>query len=124
MSPSLSRAPLEPIFNGLVQVSFTSEFTEDPQVLVPSWFGNGCDVCIEFSSGFPRGEGAYVNVSREELMGDWEEQAVLQATDRRNGDRFGSNVALDQVRYQRLCVLVCGVMCNAWRLKIWKAYGP
>lgn len=38
-----------------------------------------------------------MNVSHEEWMGGWKEQAVLQASDRRSGDRFGSSVALDQV---------------------------
>lgn len=72
---------------------------EDPPLLAPSWGGgNGCQDCIEFSSGFPRNGGAYVNVSSEGAMGDWEEQAVLQASDRRSGDRFGATLALDQVR--------------------------
>lgn len=31
-------------------------------------------------------------------MGGWEEQAVLQASDRRSGDRFGATLALDQVK--------------------------
>lgn len=31
------------------------------------------------------------------MMGSWEEQAVLQASDRRSGDRFGATLALDQV---------------------------
>ncbi|CAM9175345.1 unnamed protein product [Ascophyllum nodosum] len=29
-------------------------------------------------------------------MGEWKEQAVLQASDRRSGDRFGSTVAIDE----------------------------
>ncbi|CAM9122390.1 unnamed protein product, partial [Hapterophycus canaliculatus] len=80
-------------------VSFTSEFVENPSLLVPSWggAGNGCAECTVFSSEFPRNRGAYVNVSSEETMGKWAEQAVLQASDRRSGDRFGSTVALDQV---------------------------
>lgn len=79
-------------------MSFTSEFFEEPPLLVPSWRGNGCDACVEFSSGFPRGGGAYVNVSIERSIGEWEEQAVLQASDRRSGDRFGSTVVLDKAR--------------------------
>lgn len=82
------------------KVSFTSEFVEDPPLLEPYWFGNGCESCTEFSSDYPRGSGAFVNVSHERSMGDWEEQAVLQASDRRSGDRFGSSLALDQVRGQ------------------------
>lgn len=39
-----------------------------------------------------------MNTSREAWMGEWEEEAVLQASDRRSGDRFGSSLALDQVR--------------------------
>lgn len=81
-----------------VQVSFTSEFVEEPSLLIPAWNGNNCDACVEFSSGFPRGGGAYVNVSSKSLMGEWEEQAVLQASDRRSGDRFGASLALDQAR--------------------------
>lgn len=80
-----------------VQVSFTSEFVEDPPLMAPSWQGNNCDSCVEFSSGFPRGGGAYVNVTSERSMREWEEQAVLQASDRRSGDRFGASLALDQV---------------------------
>lgn len=87
------------VIGTFLQVSFTSEFVADPPLLVPSWQGNGCDDCTEFSSGFPRGGGAYVNVSSEASMGEWEEQAVLQAKDRRSGDRFGSTVALDQVKH-------------------------
>lgn len=34
-------------------------------------------------------------------MGAWEEQAVLQASDRRSGDRFGATLALDQVRRKK-----------------------
>ena len=79
-------------------MSFTSEFFEEPSLLVPSWRGNGCDACVEFSSGFPRGGGAYVNVSIERSIGEWKEQAVLQASDRRSGDRFGSSVVLDKAR--------------------------
>lgn len=82
-----------------LQVSFTSEFSEDPPLLVPSWGdGNGCADCVEFSSGFPRDGGVRVVVSSEGTMGNWEEQAVLQASDRRSGDRFGSTIALDQVK--------------------------
>lgn len=66
-------------------------------MLVPSWNGNDCDDCVEFTSGFPRGGGAYVNVSSEAVIGEWGEQAVLQASDRRSGDRFGASLALDQV---------------------------
>lgn len=84
-----------------IQVSFTSEFVADPPLLVPSWQGNGCDDCTEFSSGFPRGGGAYVNVSSEASIGEWEEQSVLQASDRRSGDRFGSTLALDQVKQNK-----------------------
>lgn len=71
---------------------------EDPPLLEPSWFGNGCEDCVEFTSGYPWGGGAYVNVSHRQSMGDWEEQVVLQASDRRSGDRFGSTLELDQVR--------------------------
>ncbi|CAM9763265.1 unnamed protein product [Pylaiella littoralis] len=78
-------------------VSFTSEIIETPPLLVPSWGGgNGCADCVEFSSGFPRGWNARVNVTSERMMGSWEEQAVLQASDRRSGDRFGATLALDQ----------------------------
>lgn len=42
-----------------------------------------------------------MNVSIERSIGEWEEQAVLQASDRRSGDRFGSSVALDKVRRLR-----------------------
>ncbi len=31
-------------------------------------------------------------------MGEWDEQAVLQAPDRRSGDRFGATLALDKVK--------------------------
>lgn len=73
---------------------------EDPPLLVPSWGGgNGCSACVEFSSGFPRDGGVRVTVASEGTMGGWEEQAVLQASDRRSGDRFGAAVALDQVKY-------------------------
>eukprot|EP00752_Nemacystus_decipiens_P003960 g3626.t1 len=78
-------------------VSFTSEFIETPSLLVPEWGnGNGCSDCVDFSSGFPRDGGVRVNVTSEGTMGGWEEQAVLQASDRRSGDRFGAAVALDQ----------------------------
>ncbi|CAM9102436.1 unnamed protein product [Scytosiphon promiscuus] len=77
-------------------VSFTSEFVENPPLLVPSWGGAGCSECTWFSSEFPRNGGAYINVSSEETIGEWGEQAVLQASDRRSGDRFGSTVVLDQ----------------------------
>lgn len=43
-----------------------------------------------------------MNVTSEGTMGGWEEQAVLQASDRRSGDRFGAAVALDQVTYVSL----------------------
>lgn len=39
-----------------------------------------------------------MNVSIERSIGEWEEQAVLQASDRRSGDRFGSTVVLDKAR--------------------------
>lgn len=68
--------------------------------MVPSWNGNDCDACIEFTSGFPRGGGAYLNVSSEAMIGEWEEQAVLQASDRRSGDRFGASLGLDQVTHE------------------------
>lgn len=74
-----------------------SEFVEDPRPMLPSWNSDGCDACDEFSSGFPRGGGTYVNVSIVAEMGGWEEQAVLQASDRRSGDRFGSSLSLDKV---------------------------
>lgn len=81
------------------QVSFTSEFVEDPPLLVPTWGGgNGCPDCVEFSSEYPRDGGVRVNVTGEGTMGGWEEQAVLQASDRRSGDRFGAALALDQVK--------------------------
>lgn len=97
--PPPARLPVGPSFPWVltIQVSFTSEFAEDPSLLVPSWQGNGCDTCVEFSSGFPRAGGAYVNASIEGYIGGWEEQAVLQASDRRSGDRFGASIALDQV---------------------------
>lgn len=87
-----------------LQVSFTSEFIETPPLLVPSWWGGGndCSDCVEFSSGFPRDGGVRVTVASEGTMGGWEEQAVLQASDRRSGDRFGAAVALDQVKYARI----------------------
>lgn len=71
---------------------------ENPPLLVPSWGGAGCEECTDFSSEFPRNGGAYVNVSSEGTIGEWEEQEVLQASDRRSGDRFGFTVALDQVK--------------------------
>lgn len=102
------------------QVSFTSEFVENPPLLVPSWggAGNGCAECTEFSSEFPRNAGAYVNVSSEGMIGQWEEQAVLQASDRRSGDRFGSTLALDQVnhniqrtsRYRERRFIYCSIL--------------
>lgn len=94
MTTRATRPPRTP------QVSFTSEFIEDPPLLVPSWGGgNGCADCVEFSSGFPRDGGVRVSVTSEGTMGSWEEQAVLQASDRRSGDRFGAAVSLDQVSH-------------------------
>lgn len=82
-----------------LQVSFTSEFEEDPPLLVPSWGGgNGCGDCVEFNSGFPRDGVDRIEVTSERTIGGWDEQAVLQAPDRRSGDRFGATLALDKVK--------------------------
>ncbi|CAM9590131.1 unnamed protein product, partial [Discosporangium mesarthrocarpum] len=75
-------------------VTFTSEFIVDPPLLQPSWRGHGCDDCDAFSSDFS--PGPRLNVTQSGWLGGWEEQAILQASDRQHGDRFGFSLALDK----------------------------
>ncbi|CAM9635564.1 unnamed protein product, partial [Choristocarpus tenellus] len=77
------------------KVTFLSEFVSDPSLFKPTWQGSGCSACIAFSSGYSVNR-SRLNVTRVGLLGEWEEQAVLQASDRHHGDRFGFNVALDK----------------------------
>ncbi|RHY37316.1 hypothetical protein DYB34_000657, partial [Aphanomyces astaci] len=75
-------------------ITFISEVTNQP-LLVPAWRGNGCSICIAFSSGYaanPTGQVAVVEASR---LGTWTFHTQLTASDANHADRFGHSVALD-----------------------------
>ncbi|CAM9348358.1 unnamed protein product, partial [Phaeothamnion confervicola] len=84
-------------------VMFASEYVEEPALLEALWNGNGCDDCAAISGTFENGG---VNVDGNGvpriavarlagLGGGWEQEAVLQASVKHSGDRFGHNLDLD-----------------------------
>ncbi|RHY32933.1 hypothetical protein DYB32_002106 [Aphanomyces invadans] len=76
------------------RVTFISEVTNQP-LLVPAWRGNGCAICIAFSSGFAANPTRQVSVVETVLLGTWTFQTQLTASDGNQADRFGHSVALD-----------------------------
>jgi hypothetical protein len=85
-------------------VTFMSEFQEPP-LLVPLWFGHGCNDCEEFSATIPSsidisfnpdGESIeQVMVIRTQTVGDLLYHQTIEAADKRAGDRFGASVHID-----------------------------
>lgn len=81
-------------------VTFTYDWQE-PGRLLPQWGGYGCKKCVRFSANYTvLGENRTSNQLQMECallesIGPLQQQQALAASDARNGDRFGSTIALD-----------------------------
>eukprot|EP00607_Mallomonas_marina_P001833 CAMPEP_0182440058 /NCGR_PEP_ID=MMETSP1167-20130531/86819_1 /TAXON_ID=2988 /ORGANISM="Mallomonas Sp, Strain CCMP3275" /LENGTH=734 /DNA_ID=CAMNT_0024633901 /DNA_START=486 /DNA_END=2688 /DNA_ORIENTATION=- len=98
--------------NYLWTVTFLSEW-ENPPLLRPLWNPYGCSECDIFD--FPIADSK--NVIRTYLntpLGDWAQYPPIQAGDRRQGDRFGSNIALDGDQLVVSAIYSSGITTTTW----------
>jgi hypothetical protein len=71
-------------------ITFISDFNDEVGLLTPIWYDNNCSYCTPFNVG-------NITITTKIVQNSTEffEQANLTALDKRNGDRFGSTLALD-----------------------------
>eukprot|EP01041_Mallomonas_annulata_P002557 gene2557-4990_t len=97
--------------NYIWTITFISEWT-NPPLLTPLWNGNGCNECEILD--FPIVNVTQIEVYEDVPLGDWIQYDPILAEDRRQGDRFGSNIALDGDQLVVSAIFSSGVTSTTW----------
>ena len=102
--------------NYIWTITFLSLWT-DPPLLEPIWKGHNCSNCTAFD--YPATQGSEVVVSVNKKLGEWVQYANgVNADDRRQGDRFGSAVALDGDQLVVSAIYSSSITTTTWDFEI------
>ncbi|KAL7554992.1 hypothetical protein ACHAWF_018570 [Thalassiosira exigua] len=77
------------------RVSFMSNFEDSQPVLIPRWYGNGCDSCVEFKVSVLSEVVSFITVTATHSHLPFVQEGELQPRDVTSTDLFGASIALD-----------------------------